>query len=61
MLDYLYVTDYITQNIYEIPVYDSEETDLEELLNTYGFSIDTVSIMWTTHKCTINSLKPYNE
>ena len=60
MKDYLYIMDYITQNLYEIPVYNSEETDLEELLNTYGFSIDTVSIMWTTHECTINSLNPYN-
>ena len=59
MYDYLYVLDLLSNRIYEIPVLNSEEIDIDELLEYYNLKSNYCTFMWSTSKLSIETLNPY--
>lgn len=54
-MEYLYVFDYSTHNIYQIDV-TGDERDSEEILNSYGLDLDDCYFMYSEKELTIQKL-----
>lgn len=57
-MEYLYVLDYLTQDIYEIEVDNCPHDETTALLRDYDVNPDNCSYMWTSNK--IENIKNLN-